>query len=191
MTAIVSTYLDLLDLQRETTYASLERLSEIQLWHRPAPKEWSIGEILDHNTLLFATTVPYIKFAWKTQHRRAEKCRENPYTVEIDDPYRKSSFPMWVGFLWKPRYSPKHPVLLERLRAENRHLHAEVRAFYAEKEPDLLGNTFVFDPLFGSVNLIVTLRIGIYHDQLHFDDVAKMVAGMPGFQNEASSFVKG
>jgi len=29
--------------------------------------------------------------------------------------------------------------------------------------------------LFGWCNLIVTLRIGVYHDQLHYDDVFKQV----------------
>ena len=52
--------------------------------------------------------------------------------------------------------------------------HAAVRSFYAEKDPALLGNTFLYDPLFGWINLIVTLRIWIYHDQLHFEDVIKL-----------------
>lgn len=178
MTSIVTTYLDLLDSQREAVFTSLEGFSETQLWQPPAPKEWSIGEILDHNFLLIASTLPYVKFAWKTQQRRAAKRREHPYATEIDDPYRKSTFPMWVGFLWKPRYSQKRPVTFESLKADNRKLHAEVRAFYAGKDPGLLGNTFVYDPLFGSVNLIVTLRIGIYHDQLHFDDVVRMASSL-------------
>jgi hypothetical protein len=35
----------------------------------------------------------------------------------------------------------------------------------------MLGNVFLFDPLFGFINLIVTLQIGIFHDQLHYEDV--------------------
>ena len=174
MTSIVSTCLDLLDSQREAAFAALDGLTESQVWQRPAPKEWCLGEILDHNYLLIASTFPYVKFAWKAQRRRAEKRCDRPYATEIEDPYHKSTFPMWVGFLWTPRYTPKRPVPLEKLEAENRNLHAAVRAFYADKDPALLGNAFVYDPLFGSINLIVTLRIGIYHDQLHFDDVFKM-----------------
>ncbi len=45
----VDTYLDLLDSQRETALAAVEGLSDEQIWQRPAPKEWSIGEILSHN----------------------------------------------------------------------------------------------------------------------------------------------
>lgn len=178
MPTIVSTYLSLLDTQREAAFAALDGLTEAQVWQRPAPKEWCIGEILDHNYLLIASTFPYVKFAWKTQQRRAEKRRHRPYQTEIEDPYHKSTFPMWVGFLWKPRYTPKRPVPLEQLKAENRDLHAAVRTFYEDKDPALLGNVFVYDPLFGAINLIVTLRIGIYHDQLHFEDVFKMAAAL-------------
>ena len=174
MGSIVQQYLDLLDSQREAAFAALEGLTEAQVWERPAPKEWCLGEILDHNYLLIASTFPYVRFAWKTQRRWAEKRRGRPYETTIDDPYRKKTFPMWVGFLWTPRYTPKRPVPLEQLLEENRRLHAAVRQFYADKDPGLLGNSFVYDPLFGSINLIVTLRIGIYHDQLHFDDVFQL-----------------
>ena len=178
MTDIVLQYLDLLDSQREAAFAVLDGLTEAQIWQRPAPKEWCIGEILDHNYLLIASTFPYVKLAWNVQKRRAEKRRKRSYQVEIEDPYRKPSFPMWVGFLWKPRYSPKRPIPLDQLKKENRDLHAAVRAFYSPKDPALLGNTFVYDPLFGSIDLIVTLRIGLYHDQLHFDDVFSMASAL-------------
>jgi hypothetical protein len=178
MIDILQQYLDLLDSQRESAFAALDGLTESHIWQRPAPKEWCLGEILDHNYLLIGTTFPYVKAAWKAQQRRAEKHRDRPYATKIEDPYHKSTFPMWVGFLWKPRYTPRHPVPLDKLKEENRNLHRDVRAFYTGKDPDLLGNAFVYDPLFGSINLIVTLRIGIYHDQLHFDDVFKMVKAL-------------
>jgi CRISPR-associated protein Csb1 len=65
------------------------------------------------------------------------------------------------------------PVPLETLKAELRGLHSDIRQFYEDKEEDILGNLHLYDPVFGWINLIVTLRIGIYHDQLHFDDVIK------------------
>jgi hypothetical protein len=180
MSNMVATYLDLLDSQREAAFASLDGVTGAQIWQRPNPGEWCLGEILDHNYLLIGNTLPYVKFAWKSQHHRATKRRDRPFATGMEDPYRKPGFPMWVGFLWKPRYTPKHPVMLEKLKAENRDLHASVRAFYSDKDPDLLGNAFVFDPLFGLINLIVTLRIGIFHDQLHFEDVFKMAAALKG-----------
>ena len=174
MSCVVHEYLDLLDLQREAAFSVLDGLSESQVWQRPAGKEWSIGELLDHNYLLIGSTLPYVKVAWKFQQQWAGKLRSRPFETTIQDPYRKPSFPMWVGFLWKPRYTPRNPVPLAELKAENRDLHAAVRAFYAPKDPQLLGHAFVYDPLFGWINLIVTLRIGIYHDQLHFEDMIRL-----------------
>ncbi len=176
MDNVVSKYLDLLDSQREAAFSALDGLSEQQIWQRPGPRQWCLGEILDHNFLLINSTLPYVQWAWRMQQRRSQRRRDYPYKTSIDDPYRKISFPMWVGFLWKPRYTPSHPVPLDDLLKENRNLHGSIRAFYSDKEEALLGNTFVYDPLFGSINLIITLRIGIFHDQLHFDDVMKMAA---------------
>jgi len=173
---IVDDYLELLDSQRESTFTALGGMADDQLWKPPAPKEWSIGQLLNHNYLLVASTLPYVKLVWKYFHKRGEQQRDRPYQTKINDVYREPKFPMWVGFLWKPRYSERNPVPFDRLKNEIRSLHAEVRAFYECKDEAVLGNVFVYDPLFGRINLIVTLRIGIYHDQLHDDDILKMVS---------------
>jgi len=171
---IVNGYLDLLDAQREAAFAACEGLSFAQIWQRPAPGEWSIGEILNHNYLLIASMFPLVKFTWKAFGWYGRKRRKRPYASEIEDVYRRKNFPMWVGFLWTPKYNPDKPVPLEQLRAEMRQLHADVRTFYTGKDEDVLGNIYLYDPLFGFINLIVTLRIGVYHDQLHYEDVLKM-----------------
>ena len=168
---VVQTYLDLLDAQREQTYAALDDLSPDQLWQRPAPKEWCIGEILNHNVLLFRSMFPLVTFTWRTFRWTGKLLRKRAYKTTIEDPYRKDKVPMWVGFLWSPKHTPKNPITLEQLYQEQIEEHAKVRAFYSGKDEALLGNVFVFDPLFGFINLIVTLRVGIYHDQLHYDDV--------------------
>jgi hypothetical protein len=173
MIRVVLEYLDLMDSQRESAFARLEGLTDSQLWQRPAPNEWSIGEILDHNYLLFASSYPIVKriwgwFAWYGRLRR-----NRPYGTEIEDLYRSPKFPQWVGFMWTPRYNTRKPVPLEALKKEIRDLHSDIRLFYEGKDEDVLGNLYLYDPLFGWCNLIVTLRIGIYHDQLHFDDVIK------------------
>jgi hypothetical protein len=102
--------------------------------------------------------------------------RNRPYEVEIENLYRSSRFPQWVGFLWTPRYNTRKPVPFEKLQTELRTLHRSVREFYEGRDEDLLGNLYLYDPLFGWGNLIVTLRIGIYHDQLHYDDVIRQAA---------------
>jgi hypothetical protein len=178
--SVVETYLDLLDSQRETAFNALNGISDSQLWRPPAPKEWSIGQLLNHNYLLVASTIPYVKVAWKYFHKRGERFRSRPYQTEIGDVYREPKFPMWVGFLWKPKYSAKKPVTFEKIKDEIRALHSDVRTFYFDKDEDVLGNVHLYDPLFGWINLIVTLRIGIYHDQLHFDDMIKLAGEVRG-----------
>lgn len=176
MSSILTEYLTLLDSQRESIFASLESLTDAQLWQRPAPKEWSIGEILDHNYQLFASFLPIVKWIWKVNGWYGRLRRKRPYNIEVVDLYRDPEFPHWVGFLWMPRYNTRKPVSLERLKLETRNLHARIREFYENKDQDILGNLYLYDPVFGWCNMIVTLRIGIYHDQLHYDDVIKRAA---------------
>jgi len=174
MANILSKYLDLMDSQRESTFAALEALTDSQLWQRPTRKEWSIGEILDHNNRLYNTFYPLVKNMWAWFRWYGEWKRRRLYNTEIKDIYRSPSFPHWVGFLWPPKHTPRKPVSLSQLKAETEAIHSKVRAFYTDKDPDLLGNLYVYDPIFGWCNLIVTLRIGIYHDQLHYEDVVKL-----------------
>jgi hypothetical protein len=174
---IVDTYLDILDAQREAALATLAGLTDSQIWQRPAPKEWCIGEILNHNYLLIASTLPLVRLAWRLEHWAAVRRRAGPYRTEIADLYRTGRFPMWVGFLWTPRHTPGRPVPLDTLAAELRGLHRHVRAFYAGKDEAVLGHTYLFDPLFGCLNLIVTLRLGMYHDQLHYEDIIRRAVG--------------
>lgn len=171
--AVVDQYLKLLDAQRESAFAVLDGLTDSQLWQRPAPKEWSIGEILDHNYLLFASTYPAVQWIWNLNSWYGRLRRKRPYKTEIEDLYRSPKFPQWVGFLWTPRYNTRKPVSFDQLKVELRTLHTNVRKFYEDKDEAVLGNLYLYDPLFGWCNLIVTLRIGIYHDQLHYDDVIK------------------
>lgn len=176
MSGIVSTYLDLLDSQRESIFSLLDGLTDEQLWQRPAPKEWSIGEILDHAYLLTASSYPIVKLLWNVGAWYGRLRRKRAYITHIEDVYRDPKFPQWVGFLWTPRFNTRKPVPLAQLKSELRDLHARIRQFYEGKDDDVLGNLYLFDPVFGWCNLIVVLRIGIYHDQLHFDDVIKQAA---------------
>jgi hypothetical protein len=178
MSEIIKTYLDLMDSQREAVLSILDGLTDEQLWQRPAPKEWSIGEILDHNYLLVQSSYPAVKWIWTLGAWYGRLRSNRAYATKIEDVYRNPKFPQWVGFLWTPRFNTRKPIPLEQLKAELRELHIRIRQFYEGKDEDILGNLYLFDPLFGWINLIVTLRIGIYHDQLHFDDVIKQFNGI-------------
>jgi hypothetical protein len=161
-----------MDSQRASAFAALEGLTDSQLWQRPAPREWSIGEILDHNYLLFASMYPVLQWLWKLSWYGRLR-RNRPYQTEIEDLYRSPRFPHWVGFLWTPRHNTRKPVALETLNRGTQTLHSAFRRFYQDKDEDVLGNLYLYDPFFGWCNLIVTLRISIYHDQLHYDDALK------------------
>lgn len=176
MDSNIAQYLDLMDAQREAVFQALDGLTDAQLWERPAPGEWSIGEILDHNYLLVASFYPVVKFMWRWLGWYGRMKRTRSYTTEIGDVYRDPKFPQWVGFLWTPRFNTRKPVSLAQLKQENRDLHGKVREFFEGKDEDVLGNLYIFDPVFGWCNLIISLRIGIYHDQLHFEDVLKQAA---------------
>lgn len=66
MQTVVPAYLNLLDRQREAAFAALKGLNDAQIWQRPAPKEWSTGEILDHNYLLIASFLPLVRWTWQS-----------------------------------------------------------------------------------------------------------------------------
>ena len=174
----VQEYLDLLDTQRQAVFAALDGLSEDQIWRRPAPKEWSAGEILSHTARFLESFLPGLRFMWRFFGWFGRLRRNRPYAVEIKDPYRRPNFPMWSGFLWTPRHNPERPVSLEALRAEVEAVHGRLRSFYTGKEPDVLGNIYAYDPAIGVMNLITGLRVGIYHDQLHYDDLIEMAASL-------------
>lgn len=176
MISVISPYLDLLDSQRERAFSALEGLNDSEVWQRPAPGEWSIGEILHHTYLLIVSSYPLVRMVWNLNGWYGRLRRNRPYEVEIENLYRTSRFPQWVGCLWTPRYNTRNPVPFEKLQTELRTLHRSVREFYEGRDEDLLGNLYLYDPLFGWGNLIVTLRIGIYHDQLHYDDVIRQAA---------------
>lgn len=180
MSEVLSRYLDLLDSQRESAFATLERLSDSEVWQRPDPHEWSIGEILNHNYLLFASLYPVVKRLWDWLGWYGRLRRKRPYRTDTEDLYRDPNFPHWVGFLWTPRHTTRKPVPLQVLKTELEEIHSRVRAFYQGKDEDVLGNLHLYDPLFGWANLIVSLRIGIYHDQLHYDDVLRQAAQFRG-----------
>jgi hypothetical protein len=172
--AIIPQYLDLVDEQRETTFHAIEQLTEDQIWQRPEPGEWSIGEILNHTQLVSSSLLSMVSFLWRYFNWTTKLWPNRDYRTNIGDPYRKERVPMWVGFFWKPQHNPENSISFEALKAELRAQHQHIRNFYENKPESFLGNVFVFDPLFGFVNLILALRIGLYHDQLHYEDVIQM-----------------
>jgi hypothetical protein len=48
----IADYLELLDSQREAIYTEIKGIETDLLWQRPAEKEWSMGENIDHGRVL-------------------------------------------------------------------------------------------------------------------------------------------
>lgn len=182
---VVSQYLDLLDAQREAVLAVLDGLPDARLWQRPAPKEWSIGEILSHTERFFSSFLPGLGLMWSGLGWYGRLRHSRSYETQIENVYRRPGFPMWTGFVWKPRHTPERPVPLAALQSEIEAAHDRVRAFYAGKNPAVLGNIHAYDPAIGVVNLITALKVGVDHDQLHYDDVIEMAASLAVGEKES------
>jgi DinB superfamily len=167
----ITRYLDLLDDQREAIFRQLGALPDAMLWYRPGPRVWSIGEHLDHTRVIncFERRLMIAYFPLASVFARF--FRHRPYQPEIDDVQKRPGFPMNVGWIWPPKYTPRRPVsvgfLHEALRAE----HAACRHFYTTRDEQLLGHVVLFDPVIGALNLVQCLRVQAYHDAHHFERV--------------------
>lgn len=168
---VVSSYLAIMDTQREAIFAELEGFDERLIWRRPEPGEWSIGENLDHLRVFYRSMLPLMKFAWLLLKPLARRKRAQPYRTEIDNIYKRPSFPLNVGWIWPPKHTPEKALPLAILKWNLIQTHRQIYKFWAGKDPDMLGHVNVWDPVMGWLNLILALRVGLYHDELHFESV--------------------
>ncbi len=168
---IVMTYIDKLNQQREQLFASLEGLSEDQLWQSPDEKDWSIGESLDHIRVFISRNLTLYKITWILLFSLAKLRYDKPYDVDIDNVYKRTGFPLGTGWIWSPKYTPEKPTSLDVLKVNLTNSHKEVRKFYVGKDADYLGHVSVYDPAIGWLNLIQALRVGLYHDELHMEQI--------------------
>jgi hypothetical protein len=173
--AAVARILEQMDKQRVELFSVLEVITGEQLWFRPSPGAWSIGENVDHLRTIYASMLPLFQAAWAVLHPLARLRRRMPYRVEIDNVYRRPGFPQKVGWMWPPRYTPTRPVSLDILREGMDAIQARVSAFYRSKDPDLLGHVVLWDPAIGTLNLIQALLVGVYHDEVHIDSIQTML----------------
>jgi hypothetical protein len=169
--SIVDEYLVLLIRQRERLFDELNAAKEATIWQRPTASEWSIGEHLDHLRVIHKSFLRFLRLAWFVERPLAYLRRQRGYEVTIDDVYRRPNFPMQVGWLWPPYYKPERPTSREQLYANLVEWHKALEHFFLPKAPALLGQVVLFDPVIGWLNLIQCLRVGIYHDELHFEEI--------------------
>lgn len=171
---IVISYLDMMDQQREQLLASLEGFSETDLWQVPGEKEWSIGENLDHLRVINSSMLTFYKMTWLFLLPLAKVRYDQPYEVDIDNVYKRPGFPLNTGWIWSPKYTPGKPTTLDVLKENLAKTHKEVRNFFSGKDPDYLGHVSLYDPVMGWLNLIKALRVGLYHDDLHIEQIQEV-----------------
>lgn len=168
---IILTYFEMMDRQRDMLFNVLDGLGEEELWQRPTPEEWSIGENLDHLRVINSSTLTLFKFTWTLLLPLAKLQRNKPYQTDIDNVYKRQGFPLNTGWIWSPKYTPNKPTSLQDLMGNLTNVHQDVKEFYIGKELDLLGHVSLWDPVMGWLNLIRALRVGLYHDGLHIEQI--------------------
>jgi hypothetical protein len=165
---IVDHYLDQIDAQRERIFSDLSAVTMGELWRRPEKGKWSIGETLDHTRVLNRSFRGLIERMWPLLRLIASRGRPHGYRLVVENPYERTDFPSWAGFLWKPRYHPMRPVSRGELQSMLHAEHRALRNFYEGEPEELLGRARMYDPLIGRVNMIQILLITRYHDEHHY-----------------------
>lgn len=173
--SVVNDYLALLDAQREGIFAELATVADARLWQRPGPREWSAGEHLAHATAVLRSFRQMFQAFWAVLAPVGYLRRGQPYETEIDDVYARPGFPLNVGWIWPPKITPERPAALATLHEMLAAEHARVRRFYEGKDERVLGNTPLYDPAIGRLNMIQALRVGAHHDEHHFATIRRIL----------------
>jgi hypothetical protein len=177
---VVSDCLGILEHKRLACFSLLEDTTDDLLWWRPSPREWSIGQTLDHLRVFNGSMLVIFRIAWTVELPWARFRRRRPYAVDTENHYARPDFPMNTGWIWAPRHTAEKPLPLTVLKDRLAETHHRIHAFYTSREPDVLGHVMLYDPVMGAMNLIQALRLGIYHDELHYDVVERLLADLPG-----------
>lgn len=154
--------------QHDMTFARLEGLGEDDLWQRPAPKEWSIGEIIDHARAHYESMLPVLERNWVLLRIVAALRQNLPYPMEIDLRERASRPLQATDGLWTGRLQPQSRTSLLRLKEDMACAHQKIIMFYREKPANLLGHVWMYDAEFGWINLVQGLHVNAYRDDLHY-----------------------
>ncbi len=81
--SIVAEYLELLDDQRVAIFSEIKGIETSPLWQRPAEKEWSMGENIDHGRVLLRSFRKLLKIIWPILSPYAKLKRHRYYEVLI------------------------------------------------------------------------------------------------------------
>jgi hypothetical protein len=141
------------------------------LWKKPSKEAWSIGENLDHLRVIYNSWMGFIRASWFFFKPLAQLRRNQPFETEIDNVYRRPGFPQKVGWIWPPKYTPSHPAPYDLLKQNLAGEYRKVEEFYLGRDALLLGHVPLSDPAIGTANLIQALRVAVYHDEMHIEQI--------------------
>lgn len=163
--------LSLIHSQREGLFEKLDVIPAYLLWKKPSKEEWSIGENLDHLRVIYKSWMGFVKASWFFFAPIARLQRDRSIRIEIDNVYRRPGFPQKVGWMWPPYYTPGRPAAYDFLKQNLVITHQQVEKFYLARDVLLLGNVTLYDPAIGNLNLIQALRVAVYHDEMHIEQI--------------------
>lgn len=190
MPSLIESYLNLLDDQREAIFSEMSLIPDAVLWYRPGPKVWSIDEHLDHTSVINCCGRRLKMAYFPLASVFARMFRHRPYQAELDNDYKRPEFPMNVGWIWPPKYTPKRQVSVGFLHDALRKEHAVCRRFYTTHDEQFLGHVVLIDPFLyyrvklGALNLVQCLRMQAYHDAHHFERIRIRISD-PRYANRA------
>jgi hypothetical protein len=171
---VIPHYLNLLDAQREAAFTYLDKIDRLTLWRRPQPEAWSMGEHIDHASVLLHSFRRILRAVWPLALPYARLRQTRPYPNDIDDVYERPNFPLSVGWMWPPEYNAERPAPLGALYDKTVREHQAIRAFFTDKDEPTLGNVYLYDPVVGWLNMLQALRVGAHHDEHHFRQVRQI-----------------
>ncbi len=171
-------HLNLLVRQRKAIFRDLSSIELADFWRRPAPGKWSAGEHLDHTCVLNIFCYRLLKTLWWGLSPVGRMRRSRDFPGDIENIYQQSNKFKKVGFLWPPRYDARRPLPIKAMHKRLARPHRLMENFYRSQPEDVLGNTYVWDPMIGVINYVQVLRIACHHD-LHHYNAARRILGLP------------
>jgi len=174
--AALSNHLKLMRSQRVSLVAVLDEMQPALLWKKPSEDAWSIGENLDHLRVIYNSWMGFVRMSWFFFSPLAHLRRAGDFQTDIDNVYRRPGFPQKVGWIWPPRYTPVHPAPYALLKRNLEKVHQQAEEFYLSRDALLLGHVSLYDPAIGNINLIQALRVAVYHDEMHIEQILHTLA---------------
>lgn len=165
-------HFETLEQQRHMLFPVLESLSFNQLWERPKPNKWSIGEAMYHLYLITRMLRVAAQITIPSMKLFAQMRRNKPFETETYDIYKeyqqKNKRGMKAPFILDPpkkiHRSLNFSELINLLHVETNNIARMVENI----DEDIAGHIIFFDPIAHHPNLIQAVQLLAIHEAHHF-----------------------